>query len=452
MRYKHFYLAVITRLVIIILLSITSTYLFFEQNAYFTSIVILVFVVFTSINLISYFNKINKWISFFLLGIENEDTSLRIPSKTGNKAIDDVFKGMYKLNDLFKQTKIEIITQDQYFKMVINQSATGLFSINEKGRVININPTATVLTDLQKHHHINSLNKIDIALPNFIQQPKYKKSHQSAIFENKYGQKLLFKLSELNTVNEKIILIAVSDITKELDNREVDAWIKLARTLSHEIMNNIAPITSLSQVILGYFTKDNKTIELAKIDLKTITNTIKGLNVIEERSLALMNFVKNYRKFTKLPEPKFSEVNLSALIESNLLAANAFPGFDTFKIDKSVPKNVLVSTDEKLLSQVIINLLKNACEALVFGNTENPKLRLQLKQAENTISIEIANNGPGIPPEIKEQIFIPFFTTKDEGTGIGLSLSKQIMLKMGGDVLLYTTKEKLTLFVVTLSF
>ncbi|RLD79302.1 MAG: hypothetical protein DRJ10_09020, partial [Bacteroidetes bacterium] len=284
MKYKHFYLAVITRLVIIILLSITSSYLYFEQKAYFLSIVILVFVVFTSINLISYFNKINKWISFFLLGIENEDTSLRIPSKTGNKAIDDVFKGMNKLNVLFKQTKIEIITQDQYFKMVINQSATGLFSINEKGRVININPTATILTDLQKHHHINSLNKIDIALPNFIQQAKYKKPQQSAIFENKYGQKLLFKLSELDTVNEKIILIAVSDITKELDNREVDAWIKLARTLSHEIMNNIAPITTLSQVILKYFTKDDKTIELAKIDLKTITNTIKGLDVIEERS------------------------------------------------------------------------------------------------------------------------------------------------------------------------
>jgi len=112
---------------------------------------------------------------------------------------------------------------------------------------------------------------------------------------------------------------------------------------------------------------------------------------------------------------------------------------------------VLVSTDEKLLSQVIINLLKNSCEALILGNTETPKLILKLKQSENTISIEIANNGPCIPPEIKEQIFIPFFTTKEAGSGVGLSLSKQIMLKMGGDVLLYTTKDDLTLFVVTLS-
>ena len=443
-------MAVITRLVIIILLSIAGSYLFFEQKAYIASIGVLVFVVFACINLIYYFNKINKWISFFLLGIENEDTSLRIPSKTGNKAIDDVFKGMHKLNELFKQTKVEIITQEQYFKTVINQSATGLFSINEKGRVLNINPAATILTDLQKYHHINSLNKIDIALPSFIQQTKYRKSQQSAIFENKYGQKLLFKLSELNTVNEKIILIAVSDITKELDNREVDAWIKLARTLSHEIMNNIAPITSLSQVILGYFTKNGKTIELGKIGTKTITNTIKGLNVIEERSLALMSFVKNYRKFTKLPEPQLKNVNVSKILEHCLIAVSAYPNFNTIKLIKNIEEDIEFLTDDKLISQVFINILKNAYETLV--NDEkiiNPTLSVRLLKEEYSIKVEIANNGEEIPVELREQIFIPFFTTKEEGTGIGLSLSKQIMLKMNGDVLLNSTKENLTKFTIS---
>jgi len=450
MKYKHFYLAVIVRLVIIISLSITSSYLFFEQKAYFISIIVLIFAVFTSTNLVFYFNKINKWISFFLLGIKNEDTSLRIPSKTGNKAIDDVFKGMYKLNDLFKQTKVEIITQERYFKTVINQSATGLFSINEKGRVININPTATVLTDLQKHHHINSLNKIDNTLPNFIQKFESKKIQQSAIFENKYGQKLLFKLSELNTVNEKIILIAVSDITKELDNREVDAWIKLARTLSHEIMNNITPITTLSQVILGYFIKDNKTIEQDKIDYKTISNTIKGLSVIEERSLALMNFVKNYRKFTKLPEPQLKKVNVSKVLEHCLIAVSAYPDFKTIKLKKNIEKDIEFLTDDKLISQVFINILKNAYETLI--NDEkiiNPTLSVSLLKDKYSISVEISNNGEEIPIELREQIFIPFFTTKDEGTGIGLSLSKQIMLKMNGDILLNSTKEKLTSFTIT---
>ncbi len=183
-------------------------------------------------------------------------------------------------------------------------------------------------------------------------------SRQSAIFENPDGRKLLFKLSEIISLEESIKLVAISDITKELDNREIDSWIKLARTLSHEIMNNIAPITTLSNVLLEYFTKNNQIIDSGQIDSLTINNTVKGLRVIEERSNGLIHFVENYRKFTKLPEPRFRKVDISALIENSIMAASAYPGFDQIKIVKSVPDNIIYSTDEKLLSQVILNLIK----------------------------------------------------------------------------------------------
>ena len=133
------------------------------------------------------------------------------------------------------------------------------------------------------------------------------------------------------------------------------------------------------------------------------------------------------------------------------MAASTYCGFDKIKLVKILPNKCTFSTDEKLFSQVIINLLKNACEALHLGNTENPELTIKLSQTENAVRLEINNNGPCIPPEIKEQIFIPFYTTKDEGSGVGLSLSKQIMLKMGGDVILSTSKEDLTQFVVILN-
>jgi signal transduction histidine kinase len=246
-------------------------------------------------------------------------------------------------------------------------------------------------------------------------------------------------------------LVAVSDITKELDNGKVDAWIKLARTLSHEIMNNIVPITTLSQVISNYFIRNKKAIDVEDLDSKTINNTLKGLKVIEERSLGLMHFVDNYRKFTKLPVPKLLPVNLSNLIDNCLLAAGTFSKFDTIELEKSIPENLLVITDENLLSQVIINLLKNACEALTCHHTEKPKIVIRLRQSNNTTRIEITNNGPQIPPELREQIFIPFFTTKEDGSGVGLSLSKQIMLKMNGDVLLNSMKEKSTTFTIILN-
>ena len=451
MSYKYFYGAIILRIAIIILLSGVATYLYFETQEVILSLLFVILLIGAVINIIRYFNRLNHWIASFLLGIENDDTTLKTPSNTGNKAINEVYNGIERLNELFRKTKIDIGTQEQYFRSIIDQSATGLFSVNESGRVININPAATRLTKLNNYKHVNALLPISKELPAFIIESSGKSNRQSAIFENPDGQKLLFRISEIISLDENIKLVAVSDITKELDNREIDSWIKLARTLSHEIMNNIAPITTLSKVISGYFISNNQAISSEKLDSDTIANTVKGLRVIEERGLGLINFIENYRRFTKLPEPHFKKVNLSSLIDNNLMAASAYPGFDTIKIKKSVPENIMFSTDEKLLSQVILNLLKNALEALIIENTQSPFISIILKQTSNTVKIEISNNGPPIPPEIKEQIFIPFYTTKEKGSGIGLSLSKQIILQMGGDIILSSAKDEKTTFSIIIN-
>ena len=124
-----------------------------------------------TINTIVYFNRVNQWIASFLLGIENEDTTLRIPTKTGNKAIDEIFNGLHRLNELFRKTKIEIGSQEQYYRSIINQSATGLFSVNDQGRIININPAAEKLTGLIAFHHVNTLSRISDSLPGFVLKP-----------------------------------------------------------------------------------------------------------------------------------------------------------------------------------------------------------------------------------------------------------------------------------------
>ena len=164
----------------------------------------------------------------------------------------------------------------------------------------------------------------------------------------------------------------------------------------------------------------------------------------------MISFVENYRKFTKLPEPQFKEVNLSRILESNLITASTYPGFNIIKIEKIIPRDIMFSTDEKLLSQIILNLLKNASEAL-SENTTNPHIIIKLVRMGSAVKIGITNNGPQIPPEIKEQIFIPFYTTKENGSGIGLSLSKQIILQMGGDINLTTERENQTTFSIILN-
>ena len=452
MHYKHFYIAVTLRLLMVVVLTVTAAFLLFEKQQYLPAFVMFVLVVAASVSLIRYFNKINRKISFYLMAMENDDTSIKIPESTGNKAIDEVFHGLDSLNELFKQTRIDIITREQYFKSVINKSATGLFSVNEKGRIQDINPAAVNLTGLNEYHHINSLAVVNAALPVFLEKTVQKKEDGSAVFENSQGLKLMFQVSHLSTLKGNVSLVAVSDITKELDTGEVDAWVKLASTLSHEIMNNITPVTTLSEVIAGYFTRNGKVITPADVDEKIIANTIRGIKVIEERGRALMNFVKNYRKFTRLPEPVFENVNISTIVEDCLSVVKSYPGSEEVVFRKSIPENIIFYTDEKLLSQVLINVLKNAFEAVSVTDESNSNrsISVALVLNGNTAEIEVSNNGTAIPEEIREQIFIPFFTTKDEGSGIGLSLSRQILMKMNGDIFLKRSDERMTTFVVRL--
>ena len=401
--------------------------------------------------LLAYIRRINRLIAAFLLGIENEDTTLKMPVRTGNQDIDAIFQGLERLNELFRKTQIDISVQEQVYRSIIKQSATGLFSVNEAGRIIHTNPAAEKLTGIVEFHHLSSLERINKAIPAFISDAWPDQEQNSQIFDNGSGQKLLFKVTGIKTPGGQITLVAVSDITKELDMREVDAWIKLARTLSHEIMNNIAPITTLSKVTMGYFLKNGQEAQSGDIDQKIISKTVKGLKVIEERSSGLKKFVEHYRKFTRLPEPEIREAELVELLRKVRLVCSGLEGYESTKIIEDFPETCPVRTDKDLLSHVLINVIKNALESFPApGEGAEHELRLRLIPGQPDIRLDICNNGEPIPTELREQIFIPFFTTRESGTGIGLSLSKQIMLKLGGDITLGPADSAYTCFSLNL--
>jgi len=400
--------------------------------------------------LMAYIRKIHRLIAAFLLGIENEDTTLKMPSRTGNQDIDAIFQGLERLNELFRKTQIDISVQEQVYLSIIKQSATGLFSVNEAGRIIHINPAAEQLTGIIEFHHLSSLERVNKAIPAFISDAGPAQEQNSQIFDNGSGQKLLFKVTGIKTPEEQIRLVAVSDITKELDMREVDAWIKLARTLSHEIMNNIAPITTLSQVTLGYFLKNDREVQTGDIEQEVIHKTVKGLKVIEERSSGLKKFVEHYRKFTRLPEPDLRDTDLVELLKKVRLVCSGLEGYTSTRIIEVFPETCPVRTDEDLLSHVLINVIKNALESFSAEEGAEHELRFRLDSGQPHIRLDICNNGEPIPPELREQIFIPFFTTRESGTGIGLSLSKQIMLKLGGDITLGPADSVYTCFSLSL--
>jgi len=229
-------------------------------------------------------------------------------------------------------------------------------------------------------------------------------------------------------------LISFQDIDKHLYKEEIESWSGLIRVLNHEIMNSITPITSLSKTMKSYFVTENKTIVPNDITTKIIDRTVEGLGIIENRGVGLINFVGNYRKLTSIPEPIKSTFNIyehlheiKILLDEELLAGKIL-----FNIDVQ-PKRLSITADKDQIQQVLINLVKNAIQAI--QNTANPTITIRgfLNEKQNIV-LQVEDNGVGIPESIIKNIFTPFFTTKENGSGIGLSLSRQIMHMHNGTI------------------
>jgi nitrogen fixation/metabolism regulation signal transduction histidine kinase len=237
---------------------------------------------------------------------------------------------------------------------------------------------------------------------------------------------LLVKASEFKTSSEQLKLISMHDIKKELDEKELDSWLKLIRVLTHEIMNSIAPVTSLSENLCSQFVKDGNPITTSDINEGLINRTIQGLQVIHEQGQGLTRFVENYRKLTRLPKPEIAEVLVKNLFEKALMLFNSQHGNTQINISIDLKNQMqTIMADESQILQVLLNLLKNSADAL--AETATPIIQLACdinKKAEVVISV--TDNGPGIPPEMIDEIFVPFFTTRDNGNGIGLSISRQL--------------------------
>jgi signal transduction histidine kinase len=255
---------------------------------------------------------------------------------------------------------------------------------------------------------------------------------------------LLIKSNSFISNDEELMLLSVHDIQNQLDEKELDSWRKLIRVMMHEIMNSITPITSLSESLAGYFYSGGKTKSPEEIDGKTISTTIRGLEVIREQGKGLISFVESYRKLTRLPKPEKKVFPVKNLIDNIRILSGSFENADNIQMTcEVIPEELEILADEKQISQVLINLVKNAYQASI----ENPDAQIKVISSigsEGRPEIKVMDNGPGIPEDLMDKIFVPFFTTKESGSGIGLSVSRQIMQMHGGSLKIVSIPGKLT--------
>lgn len=370
-----------------------------------------------------------KKVTFLLDAVSNADYSFKYA--TDNVSSDDqlVNESLNRITKILFQARKDAQDREKYYEQIINSVNTGIIVVDERGNVYQTNREALHLLGVSLLTHISQLLRVDEKLQQLIHDIQPGEKHQISFHNERDTIHLLVRASSTKLKNINVRIIAFNDINRELDENELDSWIRLTRVLTHEIMNSITPITSLSETLL-----------MKVDDNKEIRN---GLEVIRTTGNGLIDFVENYRKFTHIPTPvpslffvnKFIQ-RMKQLTEHQMPAPNISITIDIQPVD------LIVYADENLITLVVLNLLKNAIQAI---GTKQLDGKVQIKaycNKEESVFIEVSNNGPLIIGEELKQIFIPFFTTKSNGSGIGLSISKQIMRLSGGTLSVKSDAEK----------
>lgn len=439
-------------IIIQILFIALTTFAFFwtSQQEYMliTSSSLVLIWILQIIYLFWYLQKINRDLLKFFTALRYDDVSIGFSK---DKNIDPYFKDLYQeLNQIIHEmsaVRSDKESEHQYFQNTVKHISTGIIAFDETGKIEICNDAALGLLHQVNLTNIADVEKTKNGLSNTLKNIKSGTTKLlKLVIENEILQ-LSIKAANFKIKDRNIKLISLQNIKTEIDNGEVDAWQKLIRVLTHEIINSVSPIKLLSGSLIEMFEENDKIKTIEEIDNTTIENSVLGLKTIRKRSDGLSNFVETYKNLTQLPQPNFKEFDVCTLfkhIETLLKNDLSHKGI---QFNHQCEANLIINADDKLIEQVLINLLKNSSEALT--EMQDPQIILSAGIVNEHVYIKISDNGPGITDDVMENIFIPFFTTKEEGSGIGLSLSRQIMHLHGGTISVKSELNVETVFTLT---
>lgn len=443
---KHIYLQLVLRILLIVLAAIGMSFFFFKEH-YIITVIFLIALITQTVYLIRYVNHTNRKIAYFFDAIKNDDFTLRFPEKLSVKSLEELNHSLNMLNEQIQTIHIKKQEQEQYYQEILKQANIGILTFNEKGHILFANPTVEKLLNHKPLNHIKQLNQVDKKLYDLFVKLKPFDRKLFELSNERERTQLVVKATTITIDKQPLLLVVIQDIHQELDKKETDSWVKLIRVLTHEIMNTITPITSISESIIKYFETKNGTISVKDFQKNHINATVKGLEVIKTQGNDLMSFVQSYRSLLSVPAPDKTLVKAKKILNHIQTLLNRELENITFEVIVT-PENLELYVDEKQIVQVLLNLTKNALQSI--GKQENGNIRLLAGiTLEGEKYFAVCDNGPGISPDLMDEIFVPFFTTKETGTGIGLSLSKQILHLHGGSLKVKSVPNKETVFILS---
>lgn len=391
------------------------------------------------VNLYQYVTGINRKLIRFLESVQYADfaVSFRTDNQLG-PTFQDLNRQFNAVLDAFRQARADKETSLHYVNTIVQHVSVGLLTFDAAGQVELVNQTALRLLGI---YRLRTLAELDVTHPDLTALLwSVVGASGPVVYRMPSDDELSMRGTAVQLRGRRITIVSIQNIRSELQQRELDAWQNLTKVLRHEIMNSITPIVSLVGTMRDIV--DTDLAPHTQTDLtsaggltsvaESVTDLRDALTTIEQRGTGIMQFVDAYRHFTTIPQPVMADVAVAGLLDRVIrLALAAYPNCP---IDRGAETNdYTVRVDATQIEMVLLNLLKNAAESL--ENRPLPTIRIQVRQRESQTTISITDNGPGIEPEALEQIFIPFYTTRKTGSGIGLSLSRQIMQRHGGQLL-----------------
>jgi len=420
--------------------SLTFAWSLYQPYMVATSSGLGLLLVFETYALIRYNQRIKNDLQRFIDAVRNQDTSLAFPQHGKDPLMKELHQGFNEIITDFRLVRKDKELEHHFFQNTLRHIGIGLLAFHSDGSVKLQNKAFQNLFQVKGFKNLSLLKRRHKDLPDLLHSLKNGEESLLKVLISNEPKNISIRVSDIKLEKEWVRIASFQDISREMNRQEVEAWQKLIRVLRHEIMNSISPIRIMSGNLLKRVSGDDEKLLARDAQSSEVVADLKeGLHTIRKRSAGLSEFVETYRHLTAIPEPRFTEIRVedlfgqvSRLFEKDLLEKN-------ITLTRSVvPDRLTLPGDEQMLEQVLINLLKNAMEAIeekantITNHTRGPEeftgtIELRACQENNQTVLSIHDNGQGIPDDQIEDIFVPFYTTRERGSGIGLSLSRQLI-------------------------
>jgi two-component system, NtrC family, nitrogen regulation sensor histidine kinase NtrY len=444
MAFNSYYFNILIRVLLILCNSLVASYMILQANRFFSIVFFSVLLLVQVFLLFRYLTKVNRNLAAFLMRLKEQDFMSQVSDSNIRKTFPSLQTTMDRLTGEISKMRLKSQERETYIASLIEGASSGFLTFDEQGTIEVFNPYARQLLQVSSASRVSELSHIP-GLPEFLYNLKPQKPEVFSLKSKNGILPVSCSAAILKFQGKTIRMISLKDVKTEMDQKELDSWQKLIRVLTHEIMNSITPITTMTVAIRRKLQGAPQKEQEDDFGKEILADLISAIDLIEDRGKSLMQFVNGYRHLTLLPVPSFASVPVEPLLaKTERLFLEECRRCSVALIAQCEPADLIVQADQAMVEQVLINLVRNSLQAL--KTTEIGTIRIRAKKEQDNVLITVADNGTGIPGEMIDQIFIPFFTTKQNGSGIGLSLARQIMSLHKGDIQVISEPGKETVF------